>query len=132
MYLVDTSVWIDFLRDKTSAPVKYLLEIFDRNIPFGLTSFIYQEILQGAASERDFKQLIEYFSTHPIFYPKDEFLSYQAAARLYFDCRRAGLTIRSSIDCLIAQIAIENDLILLHSDKDFINIKKVAPTLKLA
>ncbi|MFU8789259.1 MAG: PIN domain-containing protein [Methylobacter sp.] len=48
-----------------------------------------------------------------------------------FPARRQGITIRSTIDCLIAQIAIEHDLILLHSDKDFLQLTKTAPQLKL-
>jgi predicted nucleic acid-binding protein len=46
-------------------------------------------------------------------------------------CRRKGMTIRSTIDCLIAQIAIEHDLELLHSDRDFENMVSVIPELKI-
>jgi len=49
-----------------------------------------------------------------------------------FDCRRAGITIRSSIDCLIARVAIEHGLMLLHDDRDFERISKVVPDLTLA
>jgi hypothetical protein len=56
--------------------------------------------------------------------------SYIAAAGLYRKCRKKGVTIRSTIDLLIAQIAVENDLILMHHDTDFQNIAKVC-SLKL-
>jgi predicted nucleic acid-binding protein len=49
------------------------------------------------------------------------------AADLYFKLRRKGLTVRSSIDCCIAQLAIENDVSLLHRDKDFVTISQIAP-----
>jgi len=56
--------------------------------------------------------------------PKHEKNSYSQAAHIYFTCRRHGITIRSTIDCIIAQLAIEHDLILLHSDRDFEQIAK--------
>ena len=65
------------------------------------------------------------------YHPKDPTDTYAQAAYLYFSCRRKGITIRSTIDCLIAQTAIDNDLILLHSDKDFERIAAVVPNLKL-
>jgi predicted nucleic acid-binding protein len=57
--------------------------------------------------------------------------SYEAAAHSYFRCRRAGLTIRSTIALIIAQVAIENDLVLLHDDEDFPAIAKVVKEQRL-
>lgn len=51
--------------------------------------------------------------------------SWQAAARIFYDLRRQGLTIRSPIDCCIAQTALENDLLLIHNDRDFETISQV-------
>ena len=51
---------------------------------------------------------------------------------MYFDCRSAGMTVRSAIDCLIARVAIEHDLLLLHEDRDFEKISGVVPELALA
>lgn len=130
MYLIDTSVWIDFLKQKNTQQVKYFEKIIDEDTSFGLTNIIYQEILQGAATLKDFNTLHEYLSTQ-LFYEEESHESYQQAAKLYFNCRKKGLTIRSTIDCLIAQIAIENKLTLLHNDKDFEHIQKVQPALKL-
>src|SRR5262245_52271932 len=131
MYLVDTSVWVSYLRKQTNAAVERFMEILDNGFPFGITSLIYQVLLQGKSTRQDFARLVEYLSTQIFFQPKDKILTYQAAARLYFQCRHQGMTIRSTIDCLIAQIAIEHNLILLHNDKDFIHINKVVPALKL-
>lgn len=53
--------------------------------------------------------------------------AHREAARIFFDCRRQGLTIRSSVDCLVAQLVLENDGILLHKDDDFERIAQVRP-----
>lgn len=131
MYLVDTSVWIDFLREKDNRPVQFFLKILDSRQPFGITSFIYQEILQGTTSQKDFDKLNDYLETQRFYHPKDPILSYQTAAQYYFNCRSKGVTIRSTVDCLIAGIAIEHDLLLLHNDKDFTQFNKIVPQLKL-
>lgn len=130
MYLIDTSVWIDFFKQKKTKQVKYFEKIIDENANFGLTNIIYQEILQGAATLKDFNTLHEYLSTQ-LFYEEENQGSYRLAAKLYLDCRKKGLTIRSTVDCLIAQIAIENKLTLLHNDKDYNYIQKIQPKLKL-
>lgn len=132
MYLIDTSVWIDYFRKNNSSAVKVFSKILDQKLPFGLTSVIYQEILQGAYSKRDFEKVADYLKTQRFFHPKEPILSYQAAAEIYFECRKKGITIRSTIDCLIAQIAIEHDLTLVHNDADYIHIKKMLNNLKLA
>jgi predicted nucleic acid-binding protein len=131
MYLIDTSVWIAYLRQEQNASVSYLQDILKKRHPFGITSVIYQEILQGASLAKDFARLKYYFSTQRFYHPQDPVVSYENAAQLYFTCRKQGITIRSTIDCLIAQIAIEHDLLLLHNDKDFVELSKVASGLKL-
>lgn len=131
MYLVDTSIWIDYFRNKENKGVQHFMDIMDNKIPFGITGLIYQEILQGAATLKDFNQLTDYLNTQEFFHAKDEIISHQEAAKIYFNCRRKGLTVRSSIDCFIAQIAIENDLILLHNDNDYITIQKANPELRI-
>lgn len=132
MYLVDTSVWIDYFRGHNNAATEYFANLIDRKTPFGITGVIYQEILQGAKTANDLKQLINYLSTQYFFHPTDSIATYQNAAKLYFECRRIGKTPRSSIDCLIAQISIEYRLILLHNDKDYEVIQQVTNKLKLA
>lgn len=71
-------------------------------------------------------------STQRFYHPWDPVDSYKEAALLYFRCRRGGVTVRSAIDCLIARIAIEHDLFLLHNDTDFENIARIIPELTLA
>jgi predicted nucleic acid-binding protein len=130
MFLIDTSVWIDYFRGNTTPAVTFFEDILDSDHPFGLTGVIYQEILQGANSESDFRALQKYLVTQQFYYPLNLPESHVAAARLYFRCRRNGITIRSTIDCLIAQIAIEHGLRLVHSDKDFDAMERVIPDLR--
>lgn len=132
MYLVDTSAWLDYLQERDTRAAGLLAEVLDRGATFGITAAIYQELLQGAASEEDFAGLVEYLGTQRFYHPEDPVDSYREAARLYFRCRRAGVTIRSTIDCLIARLAIERDLSLLHNDRDFADMARVIPELKLA
>lgn len=131
MFLVDTSVWIDYFREKNNPTTKYFATLLDDEVPFGITGIIYQEILQGAATKSDFKYLVDYLGTQRFYHAADMLLSYQEAAKLYFDCRRQGITIRSTIDCFIAQIAIENALVLLHNDEDYNRIAGITPSLKV-
>jgi predicted nucleic acid-binding protein len=131
MFLVDTSVWIDYLRQKNNSAVSYFQALLDEEIPLGITGVIYQEILQGAATKSDFNKLVDYLGSQRFYHVKDNLLSYQSAANIYFNCRRKGITIRSTIDCLIAQIAIENNLVLLHNDQDYEQIATIVPSLKL-
>ena len=128
MILVDTSVLIDFFKGIQNDPSLSLKEIIRQQIPFGIASVVYQELLQGAKNKKEYKILDEYLSCQRFFHPLDSVGSYGKAAWIYLSCRKQGITVRSSIDCLIAQIAIEHDLLLLHNDKDFINM---APLVNL-
>ncbi len=130
MYLVDTSVWVGLLRQKETVAVQSFRHILECDIPFGISSVIFQELLQGAKSESDYQRLYDDVGSQYFFHPKDEIDSYANAARIYFDCRRKGVTIRSSIDCLIAEIAIEHGLVLLHDDVDFYHMAKAIGDLK--
>lgn len=132
MYLVDTSVWVDYLREKDTEGTRLFSEVLDRGYPFGITPEIYQEVLQGAATKGDFEQLREYLGTQRFYRPGDGIESYGEAARIYFRCRREGVTVRSTVDCIIARISIEKNLVLLHSDGDFLNMARVIPELRLA
>lgn len=128
MYLVDTSVWIDYIKGRNTETVVFLDNLLVNPLAIGINQFIYLEILQGAADEQNFERFRNYFSTQR-FYPLS-FDSYEQAAKIYFDCRRKGITIRSSLDCLIAQGAIEHNLILLHHDRDYLQIGSVYTQLK--
>ncbi|OGD15650.1 MAG: hypothetical protein A2W20_06885 [Candidatus Aminicenantes bacterium RBG_16_66_30] len=126
MILVDSSVLIDFLEGRENVPVDRLVEVLDRDIPFGVSPLTILEVLQGAATEKDFATLREYLGSQRIYSLAGGFDSYAAAAKIFFDLWKKGMSVRSSMDCLIAQTAIEHDLFLLHNDSDFDRIAKVS------
>ena len=131
MYLVDTSVWIDFLRGSRAAHVDALKMLLEGDDVVGLTPTILQEILQGADSAARFEKWRRYFVDLACYLPSESVSTHVAAAQLYQRCRVKGKTPRSSNDCLIAQIAIEHGLVLVHNDRDFDDIALVAAELKL-
>lgn len=131
MYLVDTSVWIDFLRGSKAAHVNALAELLAGEEIVGVAPIILQEVLQGADSDARFEKWRSYFADLACYLPEDAVATHVGAARLYQQCRRAGKTPRSSNDCLIARIALEHELVLVHNDRDFNLIRSVVPELQL-
>jgi predicted nucleic acid-binding protein len=90
-----------------------------------LTRFNQLELLHGCRNDKEWLLLSSHLEDQT--YAEATASSWQDAARIYFDLRRQGLTVRSPIDCCIAQLALENDLLLLHNDKDFTIIKQIPP-----
>jgi predicted nucleic acid-binding protein len=120
--LVDTSIWIDVLRDSERASI---FQQKTRHYDLCLSRFNQLELLQGVRNETEWQLLSRHLDTQ-IYLEMNE-TSWIQAARLYFDLRRRGLTVRSAVDCCIAQLAIENELPLFHRDRDFEVIAKVSP-----
>lgn len=136
MILVDTSVLVDFLRGKDTPAVRRLeaLDATDpldaleaEDSPFGIPFPCVQEVLQGTRNETEWKRLSALLTSQALVAPLDPLEAHIEAARIHFDCRRKGLTVRSSADCLIAAIALERGDQLLHDDQDFETIRKVRP-----
>ena len=126
MILVDTSVWIEVLRDRQGA----LVDSFRHRAGSEtcvLCRFSQLELLQGAKNENEWKKLDEYLSSQ--YYLEVSETTWREAARIYFELRRKGITINSPIDCCIAQIAIESGALLLHRDQDFEKIAEIRPLL---
>ena len=122
--IVDTSVWIDGLNPKKKTPEKGLLIQFIQNdYPVFLCPVIYQEILQGIRDDKIFEQIKSILQQYrminlDILYVTDY------AIDLYRHLRKKGITIRKSVDCLIASYAILAGMPLLHNDSDFVQIAK--------
>lgn len=127
MIVVDTSVLVDLFRDVSNPAVERLCALEHAGEPFAIPAVCCQELLQGARDEGEWRLLEAYLGTQWLLAPREPWACHRAAARLYFDCRRRGLTPRSTVDCLIAQLCIEADGVLLHSDADFERIATVAP-----
>ncbi|HID38532.1 MAG TPA: PIN domain nuclease [Calditrichaeota bacterium] len=128
MILTDISVLIDLFRGNDNQPVTTFKEILQNNVPFSITSLLYQEILQGARNQKEYALLNRYLSSQRFLHPKDDIITYRKAALIYYRARRNGITIRSATNCLIAQIAIEHQAYLLHNDNDF---KRIAEFTQL-
>jgi predicted nucleic acid-binding protein len=126
MILIDTSVWVEVLRDKTGRIVQSLRERIGTDIDV-FSRFTQLELLQGAKDEEEWTRLDEYLSTQYYLEATDE--TWPQAARIYFDLRRGGITISSPIDCCIAQLAMEAGALLLHQDGDFEKIAGIRPLL---
>ena len=124
MILVDTSVWIQVLKDKTGRIAHLFRKKTDHDI-IVFSRFIQIELLQGAKNEFEWKRLDEYLASQYYLEANDD--SWRQAARIYFELRRSGITVRSPIDCCIAVLAIESQALLLHHDRDFEKIAKIRP-----
>jgi predicted nucleic acid-binding protein len=118
MILVDTSVWVDFLKGEDSPQRRTLHRLIEDEEDVAITGIILTEILQGIRKDKDFQAAKDYLLEFPSFGPKGT-ETYIRAAQLYRDCRKKGKTVRKTVDCIIAAICIENDLTLLHKDADF-------------
>ena len=123
MVLVDTSVWIDVLRDGTGSRAQALRTALNGEEPV-LSRFSELELLQGCADDRSWLTLREYLDAQA--YVEMSSTSWAEAARIHFDLRRRGRTVHSPIVCCIAQLAIEHVFMLFHRDRDFTAIASVS------
>ena len=124
MILVDTSVWIELLGDRFGGK-RVRFESALNGDDAVLTRFNQLELLQGARDEREWSALSEYLDDQDYLEPGVQL--WVDAARISFDLRRLGKTVFSPIDCCIAQIAIDYDVLLLHRDRDFETIGEIRP-----
>ena len=125
MILVDTSVLIDYFKGNQNNATDKFQFILNSSVPFGINSLIFQEILQGSKTEKEFYILKTYLESQVFYEPEEGRTFFVKAAEIYFKCRKKGYQIGSAIDCIIAQTAITYDLKLLHHDKDFETISQV-------
>ena len=123
MYLVDTSVWIEVF----ARPARVHLESVVRLDEVVTCLPIIQEVLQGFRDESAFRIAREAMHAFPLVEAPLETAVFDEAVDLYRLARRIGITVRSSVDCLIAVCAIRNDLTLLHHDRDFDRIARISP-----
>ncbi len=121
MPLIDTSAWVEYLRNSDSVTCNEV----DRLLNFepALCDAIRMELLAGARDEQHVAQLEKFLARTTVI--KTESIDYDNAAAIYRACRKLGLTIRAQIDCLIAAIAIRTNTDLLHNDSDFDAIAQV-------
>lgn len=118
MILVDTSVWIDFLRGRNTPYRSMLHDLIAGDEDLCITGIILTEILQGIRDDKVNSETREYLLDYPIYDPSG-IVTYIEAANIYRRCLKKGKTVRRTIDCVIAAIALENDLTVFHNDSDF-------------
>ena len=123
MILVDTSAWIEFLRNTGTNVCDTVDDLLDHDI--AICDAIGMEVLAGARDERHLGQLRRLLARTTLISitPAD----YEEAAALYRTCRRNGETVRKLIDCLIATVAIRANAPILHADADFAALARHTP-----
>lgn len=117
MILVDSSVWIDFFRG-TQSPQVDQLDALLGNEQLAIGDLILAEVLQGFGSERDFNQARKTLDAFSVVELGGKVIAVQAA-RNFRALRALGITVRKTIDTIIATRCIESGYTLLHSDRDF-------------
>lgn len=123
--LVETSAWIEFFRATGSAVHKETALIANDARRFVTCGPVRLEVTAGARNETNLEMIntvLDYGSYTPVL-PHH----FDDAASIYRECRARGITVRSMVDCLIAAVALENDLEILHNDRDFNAIAAVYP-----
>lgn len=122
MILIDTSAWIEFRRDTNSDVCNRVDDLIDSSI--ARCDPIRMELLAGATSADNLGDLRALLARTTVFSMHPE--HYEMASSLYRSARSRGLTVRSSVDCLIAAIAIDHGLPLLTADRDFAFLAQIS------
>jgi predicted nucleic acid-binding protein len=118
LILVDTSVWIEYLR-KTGSPSHLALRAeIEEDRPIAVPSPVIMELLAGATTDEDAERLRDMLASFKHL-PVDDLGDFEHAADIQRVCRSHGETVRSLIDCLIAAVAIREDLPMLSANRDF-------------
>jgi predicted nucleic acid-binding protein len=122
--LVDTSAWVEFDR-ATGSPVDLRLsQLIATSDEVAVTEPILMEVLAGAkddARERDLRRLLLRFRLLRF----DAAIDFEGAARIYRTCRRAGVTPRRMVDCMIVAVAARHEATLLSADADLARVAEV-------
>ncbi len=122
MILVDTTVWIDFFAGRPRPHVATLELLLETGEDICICGIVLAEVLQGIRSDSEHARTKDYFECL-LFLPmtRDTFLR---SSQMYRTLRKKGFTIRTALDCMIASVAIEHRVPLLHNDRDFEKIAK--------
>ena len=115
MILIDTSAWIEFLRDTGSSTCEAVDRLLSEDV--AICDAVRMEILAGARDDAHLQRLRGLLARATLL--MTDTADYETAAALYRSCRRQGGTVRKLIDCLIAAVAIREHVAVLHRDADF-------------
>jgi predicted nucleic acid-binding protein len=126
LIVVDTSVWIDVLNDVPAPQAQRCVELIEGGEPVALTDVILTEVLQGLRSDEEARLVERHLRSFPIL-RLEGLEDFVLAAELYRTARRAGVTIRRTLDCLIAASCVRTGAPLLHDDPDFDRLATCTP-----
>lgn len=126
MIVVDTSVWIDVLNENPAPKANSCIELIESGEPIALTDIILTEVLQGLRSEQEAKLVERHLRAFPIL-RLETLDDHVLAADLYRSARQSGVTIRKTLDCLIAAVCVRTGAPLLHADNDFDRLASCTP-----
>jgi len=127
--LVDSTVWIDFLRGKVTSQTETLDQCLQSRDDLCCCGFVLAEVLQGVRTESEYVATKRQFET--LVYLEDDRSTFELGATVYRELRRKGVTIRNSIDCLIAAVVIQHGVHLLENDRDYRYIDQHYPLNRL-
>lgn len=115
--LVDTSVWVDFFNGHPSREAEALAHLIREEADLVTCGLIVSEVLQGLRHPKSLRTIESHFREMDWLSPKEP-ETYIEAADLFRRLRSRGLTIRSTIDCVIANLAVRHDALILAKDRD--------------
>lgn len=121
--MFDSSIWIDFLNGRNTSKTKLLLENLNNDEEINICPLIIQEVLQGIKDDNHHKNIKQLLFRLQLL-NMDFYESAIGAADIYRSLRKKGATVRKTNDCYISFFAIQFNLSLVHSDKDFDIIAK--------
>ena len=122
MILVDTTAWIDFFAGRPRPHVATLEQLLRTEEDICICGIVLAEVLQGIRSDPEYTKTKDYFESL-VFLPVTH-ATFLRSSQMYRALRKKGVTIRASLDRMIASVAIEHRVPLLHNDRDFDKIAK--------
>jgi hypothetical protein len=126
LIVVDTSVWIDVLNERDTEASQRCVELIEDGAPLALTDVVFGEVLQGLRSEREARLVEHSLRRFPVL-RLESLDDFALAASLYRKARRAGITVRNALDCLIAAPCVRAGVPILHADADFDRLATCTP-----
>lgn len=126
MILVDTSAWIDYLRDAQTPVAAQLSALVQADGDLVTTEPVVMELLAGADTATRADALERLTNGLPVL-GVEPALDFRQAAQVHLAVRRTGRTVRSLVDCLIAAVAMRHDVAVLHKDADYTAIAACLP-----
>jgi predicted nucleic acid-binding protein len=122
--IIDTSVWIALFRDKSGHVANEIRKAVGQDV-VATVGPVRLELLQGCRNDNEWRSVEQKLSAlDEVEFPP---AIWTGAARIYFELRQRGATVRSALDCCIAELCLQNNCMLLHNDRDFEAIATIRP-----